>query len=231
MPGVADQLARLLAEAWPAGDRPVLGIGLSLPGTIDPVRGVCVDSPVMGSWEGAELAPYLAAVTSGPVYVGNDADVLARSERLGQARHLDHLPGAEGLHRSWSGRIPRAATLVSGHLGGAGEIGHTKVDAAAGRPCRCGRPRSPRDAGGRVGPGGRRAARLGRPVTHIRELVAQATSGDPEAKALLRDRAGRLGGEGRRRPPSTSSICRRLSSVATWRRRSTSTRQASARSV
>jgi len=188
MPGVADQLARLLADA---GDPAVYGVGLSLPGTIDPVRGVCLDSPVMASWEGAELAPYLAPITDAPVYVGNDADVLARSERLGQARFLDDLlvlKASTGLGLG----IIAGGQVVSGHLGGAGEIGHTKVDAAAGRPCRCGDHGCLETlAGGWALVAASREA--GRPVTHIRELVAQATSGDAEAKALLRESGRQLG--------------------------------------
>lgn len=191
MPGVADQLARLLAELAPAGEPPVLGVGLSLPGTIDPVRGVCVDSPVMASWEGAELAPYLAELTSGPVYVSNDADALARSERLGHARFMDDLivlKASTGLGLG----IIAGGHVVSGHLGGAGEIGHTKVDAAAGRPCRCGDHGCLETlAGGWALVAASREA--GRPVTHIRELVAQATAGDPEAKALLRESGRQLG--------------------------------------
>ena len=188
MPGVADQLARLLADA---GDPAVYGVGLSLPGTIDPVRGVCLDSPVMASWEGAELAPYLAPITAAPVYVGNDADVLARSERLGQARFpvdLLVLKASTGLGLG----IIAGGRVVSGHLGGAGEIGHTKVDAAAGRPCRCGDHGCLETlAGGWALVAASREA--GRPVTHIRELVAQATSGDAEAKALLRESGRQLG--------------------------------------
>lgn len=191
MPGVADQLRRLLAEAAPAGDRTVYGVGLSLPGTIDPGRGVCVFSPVMASWEGAELAPYLAEVTSAPVYVGNDADVLARSERLGHARTIEDLlvlKASTGLGLG----IIAGGHVVSGHLGGAGEIGHTKVDAAAGRPCRCGDHGCLETlAGGWALVAASREA--GRPVTHIRELVAQATGGDAEAKALLRESGRQLG--------------------------------------
>jgi len=188
MPRVADQLRRLLAEA---GDPPVFGVGLSLPGTIDPVRGVCVDSPVLASWEGVELAPYLAEVTTAPVYVGNDADVLARSERLGHARSLEDLlviKASTGLGLG----IIAGGHVVSGHLGGAGEIGHTKVDAAAGRPCRCGDHGCLETlAGGWALVAASREA--GRPVTHIRELVGQATSGDAEAKALLRESGRQLG--------------------------------------
>lgn len=191
MAPVAEHLARLLQDVT----RPVLGVGLSLPGTVDPVRGVSVDSPVMGGWDGTDLAPYLRDVTQAPLYVGNDADVLARSERLGHATggasgyaDLLVLKASTGLGLG----IIAEGRVVSGHLGGAGEIGHTKVDAAHGRPCRCGDTGCLETLAG----GWALVARLnesGRQVEHIRDLVELAVSGDPEAKALLRESGRQLG--------------------------------------
>ena len=189
MPQVADQLAGLLEQR--GAGTPVFGIGLSLPGTIDPVRGICVDSPVMAHWEGVDLAPYLADVAPAPLFVGNDADVLARSEGLGHARDLEDLlvlKASTGLGLG----IITGGRVVTGHLGGAGEIGHSKVEAAHGRPCRCGDHGCLETvAGGWALVASSREG--GRPVTHIRELVAQATAGDPGAKALLRESGRALG--------------------------------------
>jgi predicted NBD/HSP70 family sugar kinase len=190
MAQVAEQLALLLAEHAPG--REVFAVGLSLPGTIDPVRGLCIDSPVMAAWEGVDLRPHLASVSDAPVFVGNDADVLARSERLGAARHLDDilvLKASTGLGLG----IVAGGRVVSGHLGGAGELGHTTVAGAAGRPCRCGNHGCLETiAGGWALVAASREA--GRPVDHIRDLVDIAASGDPEAKAQLRE-GGRLLGE------------------------------------
>ena len=81
MPQVAARLAELLADVVP----PVVAVGLSLPGSVDEVRGVSLDAPVMAGWDGVALAPYLADVADVPFFVANDADVLARSELLGAA--------------------------------------------------------------------------------------------------------------------------------------------------
>lgn len=187
MPVVAEHLAELLADRG----NPLLGIGISLPGTVDPLRGVSIDSPVMAGWDGTELGPYLAGLGDVPLFVGNDADVLARSERLGHATSYDDLLVVKastglGLGILADGRI------VSGHLGGAGEIGHTKVDAAQGRQCRCG------DTGclETIAGGWALVAQLnesGRPVEHIRDLVALAVAGEPNAKQLLRESGRQLG--------------------------------------
>ena len=187
MPVVAEQLTTLLA----ATDRKVLGIGISLPGTIDPERGVSVDSPVIAGWDGVDLAPYLASLGGAPIFVGNDGDVLARSERLGHAATYDDLIVVKASTGLGLGIIAEGR-VVSGHLGGAGEIGHTKVDAAAGRPCRCGDTGCLETiaAGWALLP---QLAERGRPVEHIRDLTALAVAGDPEAKQLLRESGRRLG--------------------------------------
>jgi predicted NBD/HSP70 family sugar kinase len=183
MPRVADLLASLLDSV------PVLGVGISLPGTVDPLRGLCLDSPAMGGWENVELAPYLASVTSAPIFVGNDADVLALSERLGHARLYDDLlvlKASTGLGLG----IIAGGQVVSGHLGAAGEIGHTKVAAALGRPCRCGADGCLETLAG----GWALVSSLASPaVSHVRDLVALASSGDAAAKSLLRESGRQLG--------------------------------------
>ena len=185
---VADHLVELTA----AHDRPVLGVGVSLPGTVDPVRGVSLASPVIAGWDGVDLSPYLSAATDAPLHVGNDADVLALSERLGHAASYDDLlvlKASTGLGLG----IIADGHVVSGHLGGAGEIGHVRVDAAAGRSCRCGADGCLETIAGGWALVAQCAA-SGREVHHVRELTALALSGDPEAKALLRE-SGRLVGE------------------------------------
>ncbi len=192
MPAVAAQLGDLLAELRASGVRDrVLGTGLSIPGTVDPVLGTSIDSPAMAGWDRVDLAGFLDGVGPGPTFVANDADVLARSERLGHAatyRDLVVVKASTGLGLG----ILAEGRVVSGHLGAAGEIGHTKVDAAAGRPCRCG------DVGclETIAGGWALVARLqhdGRRLDHVRDLVVSANAGDAEAKHHLREAGRRLG--------------------------------------
>lgn len=191
LPPAVRRLAELGAEV--AATR-VLGVGVSLPGTVDPARGVSIDSPVMGGWDEVALTPYFAAVEAfadAPIFVGNDADVLARSERMGHAQDYSDLLVVKASTGLGLGIIAEGR-VVSGHRGAAGEIGHTKVDDAAGLPCRCG------DTGclETVAGGWALVARLeedGRPVDHVRDLVARALTGDAEAKHLLRESGRRLG--------------------------------------
>lgn len=198
MPQVADRLAGLLAEAGRSG-ADVRGTGLSLPGAVDPARGASFASPVIAGWDGVPLAAYLRDVSGAPLFVGNDADVLARAERA--ARLLDDGgagdPGAADLLvvKASTGLglgIVSGGRVVAGHLGGAGELGHTRVAAADGLRCRCG------DTGCLEAVAGgwalvQRLAERGRPVGHVRELVALARGGDAEARGLLRDSGRHLG--------------------------------------
>ncbi len=187
LPQVADRLAALLDGVEP----PVLGVGLSLPGTLDAQRGISIGSPVMSGWDGVELAPYLDHVTHAPLFVGNDADVLARSELLGRSAALDDVLVVKASTGLGLGIIADGRVL-SGHLGAAGEIGHTKVDAAAGLACRCGATGCLETlAGGWALVA--RARESGHEVGHLRDLVALALQGDPTARGLLRDSGRELG--------------------------------------
>ncbi|NPD04840.1 ROK family protein [Nocardioides sp. zg-1308] len=187
LPPVAARLGDLLPD-----DRPVLGVGVSLPGAIDPERAVSLASPVMAGWDGVDLAPYVADVTDAPLLVGNDADVLALSERLGHgATYADMLvlKASTGLGLG----IVAGGEVVSGHLGGAGDLGHVKVGAGAGRSCRCGAEGCLETVAGGWALVARRAG-SGRDVHHVRELTALAIAGEAEARAMLRE-SGRLVGE------------------------------------
>ncbi|GAB7003112.1 ROK family transcriptional regulator [Nocardioides sp. AN3] len=186
MPQMVDRL-RTMLEGLPS--KPVLGVGVSLPGVVDPVRLVSVDSPVMGGWDGVELAPFFRELTDAPVYLANDADVLARAELFGGSPYRDLLvvKASTGLGLG----VVADGRILAGHLGAAGEIGHTRTEAGE-LPCRCGSSGCLETiAGGwalvnTFNDSGRQAG-------HIRDLVAFALGGDAVARKLLRDSGRRLG--------------------------------------
>lgn len=200
LPAVAQRLVTLLDRALPVPSeregRPVLGIGLSLPGTLDPERGLSIGSPVMSGWDGVELAPYFTEVADAPLFVANDADVLARSELLGGAgAALDDVLVVKASTGLGLG-IVAGGRVLSGHLGAAGEIGHTIVDAAGDLPCRCGATGCLETIAGGwalVGRMNAEAEPAGQPVGHVRDLVALALQGDSVARGLLRDSGRELG--------------------------------------
>ncbi len=187
MPEVARCLAELLAEV----SGPVAGVGMSLPGTVDAARGMSLDSPVMRGWDGVPLAPYLAGVCDAPLFLANDATVLAGSElfhRPDAPRHALVVKASTGLGLG----IIDEGRVVTGHGGATGEIGHCRVPAADGLPCRCGAVGCLEAvAGGWALVGMLQEQR--EEVGHIRDLVALAGSGDPVARGLLRDSGRHLG--------------------------------------
>jgi len=190
MPQVAERLGALLADVEP----PVAAIGLSLPGTVDTGRGVSLASPVMAGWDGVALAPYLEAFRDVPLFVANDADMLARAELLvrrdgpgGELRDALVVKASTGLGLG----IVAGGRVVGGHLGAAGEIGHTRIEAADGLPCRCGATGCLETLAGGWALVARLDGRHG--VAHVRDLVVLAQQGDAEARGLLREGGRRLG--------------------------------------
>lgn len=190
MPVVTGHLSRMLAELGRSGAE-VRGVGFSLSGTVDPLRVVSVDSPALAGWDGVPLAPYIAEVTTAPVVIDNDCNVMALSERDGHLRAHDDvlvLKASTGLGLG----IIADGRLVKGHSGGAGELGHVKVAAAEGLRCRCG------DIGclEAVAGGWALVERLrasGHEVHHVRDLVAHAVRGDGEARSIVRESGRRVG--------------------------------------
>ena len=208
-------------------DRPVLGVGISLPGTVDPER--AREPGLAGDGGLGRRRPRAVLRRASPM----------RRSTSATTRTSSRCPSGSATRRrtttcSWSRPRPGLGLgivadgqVVGGHLGGAGEIGHTKVDAAAGRPCRCGatgcletiaggwalvaqlaeagRPVAPRPRAGRACPGRRR-----------------------RGPGLLREsgRQRRRGARGRHQPAQPAG---RRRSAATWPRPSTSTPPACAR--
>ena len=192
MPDVVACLGGLLPESGHTPDH-VFGVGLSLPGTVDPRRGCSVDSPVLSGWDGVPLVPYLRALTDAPVVVDNDANVIALAEwRSGAGRGADDVLVIKASTGLGAGIISGGA-LQRGATRSAGEFGHNKTAAAAGKACRCG------DVGCLEAVAGgwalvRSLAENGQKARNLRDVIGLAHSGDALARRLIRD-SGRQVGE------------------------------------
>ncbi|WP_348690447.1 ROK family transcriptional regulator [uncultured Nocardioides sp.] len=193
MPSVAERLDALLgAPPLEHRDVRVAGIGLSLPGSVDPEKCCSVDAPVLRGWDGVDLSAYLRPVVDAPVHVDNDTAALTRSELFGQVPAADTMlvvKASTGLALG----VVADGRLVGEGRGTTGELGHTRVDAAGELPCRCGATGCLETVAG----GWALVATLheqGRTdVRHVRDLVATALAGDPVARRLLRGAGRQLG--------------------------------------
>lgn len=127
-----DALARDVSRPGP------VGIGVSVPGTVDRRDGTVGIAPNLG-WRDVALGHMISAgAPPVPVVVGNDADLAVLAEHIrGNARDCDEVIYLMGRVGVGAGIIANGRAL-RGWDGHAGEIGHTVMDASGPR-CHCGK--------------------------------------------------------------------------------------------
>ncbi len=125
-----------LCERHGIEEERLIGIGVSAPGPLDFKAGVIHDPPRLSLFHGARVGEYLSAKTSLPVYLDNNATLLAMHEKRLRRESL----------KSWSFVVVTdgvgSASFSDGRLlrgagGYAGELGHISVE-EEGPPCACG---------------------------------------------------------------------------------------------
>ena len=135
----ADLVAAAVTELRAAAGRSVLGVGVSVPGTVDKRTSSVGVAPNLG-WRDVPLGD-LITERLGPevaVWIGNDADlsVLAEHSR-GNGRGCTDLVYLIGRVGVGAGLVVNGAPLL-GRDGRAGEIGHNVV-VSNGPECHCGK--------------------------------------------------------------------------------------------
>ncbi|HYU03876.1 MAG TPA: ROK family protein, partial [Jatrophihabitantaceae bacterium] len=190
LPPVAERLLDLaVAAGRSAAD--VVGIGVSIPGTVDVDRGSSLSSIVLPSWDGIPLAPLLRPDLDVPVLVDRDVNVMAMAVRTGPLRDVRDLlmvKASTGIGAA----VVSGGTLQRGDLHAAGELGHIPLRDGGGVLCRCGQ----RDCLEAVAGGWALVKALraeGREVTHVRDVVRLALGGDPVALDMIRESGRRVG--------------------------------------
>lgn len=143
---VCRQAARMIQQAWSASDRAghiLSGIGICLPGAIDPRSQQVRFAPNLG-WRGIDvLTPIRRALAQGGLpavstYLHNDADAAALGElEFGDAGRADPLIFVSCDVGVGAG-IVLHDRLFTGAGGMAGEVGHSVID-GQGSLCSCGR--------------------------------------------------------------------------------------------
>ncbi|HYJ51093.1 MAG TPA: ROK family transcriptional regulator [Microbacterium sp.] len=177
-------------EGVPAGQ--VGGIGISVPGPVDPDTGRPSQPPIMPGWDAYPIAEHLRDALQIPVLVANDADAAALGEQRRahpDSRSLCFIKVSSGIGTG----IVLGGEVYRGADGGAGDIGHVKIAGHDDMVCQCG-------AHGCLAAvaSGRAIARsltdIGKPANSGSDVGAMLAAGDPDA-ARLTQAAGRVIGE------------------------------------
>ncbi|MCF2526566.1 ROK family transcriptional regulator [Yinghuangia soli] len=181
--------ALLAEEGYDPGT--VRGIGVAVPGTVELATGRAVGPPTLPGWDGVAIAPALQRRWPVPVYVDNDVNVMALGEyrTRGDAGDLVFVKVSTGIGAG----IVSEGKVYRGALGAAGEIGHIPVAGGTGTRCWCGNV----DCLEVLASGRHLVETLaahGAAVSGVRDVVALAAAGHPEAVRLVRE-SGRLLGE------------------------------------
>jgi predicted NBD/HSP70 family sugar kinase len=190
---VADLVAAAVHDLGHADGRAVIGVGVSVPGTVDRRSRTVGMAPNL-DWRDVPLGELIAQrIGPGvPVAVGNDADLSVLAEhRRGNARGCDDVVYVIGRIGVGAGLIVNGHPL-QGRDGRAGEIGHNVVD-AGGPECHCGKHGCLETIIGDTALL-RLAGRTGKPTdARMAQLFTDAHLGDPAALQAVRTSAGWLG--------------------------------------
>ena len=129
---------RSLLADWEKRTGEVLaGVGASVPGPADALRGILLNPPNLPSWHNAPIGPVLREAFGVEVRIDNDANAAALAEHAyGAGRGVEDM-----VYLTMSTGVG-AGVIADGHLlkgayGGAGEVGHLPVE-FPGIACRCG---------------------------------------------------------------------------------------------
>ncbi|MFB4315028.1 ROK family protein [Actinomadura sp. 21ATH] len=182
---------RDLARAHGMGNVPVRGIGVGLPGPVDPHTGQVVSPSRMPGWNDFPVRDFVAEHAGLPALVENDANLMA----VGEHRHS--WPGLDNLMVIKLGSGIGCGVIVAGRLhrgrGAAGDISHVRILPEASADCSCGHPDClEAHASGAALAAGLRAQGIA--VEQPAQIVDLVTDGVPQATSAVRT-AGRLIGE------------------------------------
>lgn len=189
---VSTQLKRMLTKCGRSIES-VCGIGIGLPGPVNFDDARLVRPPIMPGWDDYPIRQHLGEAFDAPVFVDNDANLMA----LGESRIV--YPDLPSLLFVKFGTGIGAGLVLNGGLyrgvdGGAGDIGHVKIPAAQGMRCSCGLT----GCVAAIASGAAIAHRLraaGRPnILQSRDVAQLVAHSDPEAITAVRD-AGLLLGD------------------------------------
>ncbi|GBG11155.1 glucokinase [Paenibacillus agaridevorans] len=130
-------IVRKMMQSQGLKDEHVAGMGLGIPGLLDPKEGLSIFSPNFPGWENIHVVREMSKNLSFPVFIDNDVRVNLYGEW-----HYGAGKGRKNLVLITIGTGLGSGVVVDGKVlygttSSVGEIGHMNMY-RAGRPCRCG---------------------------------------------------------------------------------------------
>ncbi len=120
----------------PVEKKQILAVGLGVPGLVDFKRGFIHYLPNIKGWHNVYLAKALSLKTGLPVFVDNDANLMALAEaRIGAAKGKKNVIGIT-LGTGVGGGLILEGRLYRGSNFAAGEVGHIPLN-ESGPKCNC----------------------------------------------------------------------------------------------
>jgi glucokinase len=196
-----ERMLELITTVWPEGES-IAGLGVAVPGPLDPFEGKIIDAPNIPNWENLPLRQILEDRFKVPVVLGNDANSAALGEcKFGAGmghHHLIYLTVSTGIGSGviiddklllgasgFASELGHVTVLRDGPLCPCGQLGHLEAVASGTAIARWVEGELDQDAPSTLLPGKR--------LTAI-EISAAAQNGDPLAKAAI-VRAGEFIGQ------------------------------------
>ena len=188
---VMDGFRGLLRQCNRHGSSRVDGVGLSVPGPVDPRTARASQPPLMPGWDDYDVTGHIQRSFDVPVVVENDANATALGEHVSHHRDASPLALIKVSTGIGCGIVVNGC-ILTGVDGGSGDIGHVRLDGHDDAVCTCGS----RGCLAAVASGRAVAARLcelGRSTSSgsdVRKLLQQ---GDVEAGQLTREAGRHIG--------------------------------------
>jgi predicted NBD/HSP70 family sugar kinase len=127
-----------IIDTNPEWRKKIIGIGVSLPGTIDVEQGIACSSTNMPNWHNVHIVKELHDVLGLPVYIGRSMHLAALSEKWRRPEIEDRNVVFLVLRTGVGMALLVHGVLYMGSTFTDGEIGHTTID-INGHECECGK--------------------------------------------------------------------------------------------
>ncbi|WP_208247180.1 ROK family protein (plasmid) [Rhizobium sp. T1470] len=186
---IKDAIPRLLAQAG-RKEQDIMGIGVSIPGEVDPKKGVCLQSPRFG-WYDLPFAELLAERVHAPVWIDDDVNAFAIAQKLFGAGRNHRNFAALAIGAGIGCSLVLNGEIYHGSNGAAGKLGHITT-IPQGELCECGRRGCLMAHAAEPYMIAEWGRKRGEPATRT-DFVAAAEAGEDTVVAILQEAGSRIG--------------------------------------